>query len=272
MFARAPPGDDWHWLRALQGSYHKWAQAAIKQWMNKATKSDSKPPKAKHVRRLIVANLRDREASASAIATYLITERPWRDDPRVAAKCLYIILVLLQYQNRLSEDAQIGALTDKVVNYLIDRPMADERMKLFSQVAQRIGSIIHSKLQFHQVHGQVHGNFNVPTYMNLSELIPDLRRHLKLVLYETNGIQAAVTQSNDFVATVLWQPMVDETVSAYRLLKSIDKDPEVSELLRETEELIAVLPNFPYIATTVIFPTAGEKITIPRERWPKTVE
>ena len=272
MFARAPPGDDWHWLRALQGSYHKWAQSAIKQWMNKATKSDSKPPKAKHVRRLIVANLRDREASASAIATYLITERPWRDDPRVAAKCLYIILVLLQYQNRLSEDAQIGALTDKVVNYLIDRPMADERMKLFSQVAQRIGSIIHSKLQFHQVHGQVHGNFNVPTYMNLSELIPDLRRHLKLVLYETNGIQAAVTQSNDFVATVLWQPMVDETVSAYRLLKSIDKDPEVAELLRETEELIAVLPNFPYIATTVIFPTAGEKITIPRERWPKTVE
>lgn len=272
MFGTAPAGSEWSWLRSLQGSYHKWSQSSIKTWATKATKGDENPPKAKHVRRIIVSSLRDADVTPRFIAQYLLNERPWANDPRVAAKSLYIILILLQYQNRLTNSTDITKMTNKVVSFYSDHPPTDEKMRLYCEVAQRLGAIIHSKLIFHESHGEVHGNFHVPTHIGLQQLIPDLRKHLTTVLYETNGIQAAVQSSKDFVATVLWQPMVDETVSAYRLLKSIDNDSEMRQLLTDAEKLIHVLPSFPYIATTVIFPTRGEKITIPRERWPKRVE
>ena len=272
MFARAPSGDDWQWLRALHGGYRKWAQSSIKQWLNKATKSDDRPPKAKHVRRLIVANLRDASASVTMISRYLIGERPWKNDPRVAAKCLYIILILLQYQENLSVHLDVGHLTDGVGKYYINKNPPEGKLQIYFLVVMRLGAIIHSKILFHSNHRHVHGNFSVSRDGDLKELIVDLRTHLQATLYETKGIEAAVVQSGDFVATVLWQPMVDEVVSAYRLLKSIDKDPESKDLFTDTERLISHLPDFPYIATTVIFPIPGEKITIPRERWPKTVE
>jgi hypothetical protein len=268
QFSTAPTSEAWNWLRQLQNSYHRLSQASLTTWFSKATKADDLPPKAKHVRRIIVAFLRDPSVQPRALAQFTADQRPWRDDPRVAAKSLYILLILLQYRTDLRSDVEVPHFTDRIVSYLADHPPAGEKPQLFSQVAQRIGAIVHEKLVFHTVHPEVHGNFHVPPACALPPLVPQLRTHLSRVLYETHGIQAAVTASEDFVATVLWQPMVDETVSAYRLLKVIDKGPEAAAVLQECEELIAGLPKFPYIATTVVFPLPGEEITIPRERYP----
>jgi hypothetical protein len=220
------------------------------------------------VRRIVVAFLRDASVQPRALAQFTADQRPWRDDPRVAAKSLYILLILLQYRTDLRSDVEVPHFTDRIVSYLADHPPAGEKAQLYSQVGQRVGAIIHEKLVFHTAHPEVHGNFHVPAACALEPLVPALRTHLSRVLYETHGIQAAVTASEDFVATVLWQPMVDETVGAYRLLKVIDKGTEAGAVLQECEELIAVLPKFPYIATTVIFPLPGEEITMPRERYP----
>ncbi|OHT08231.1 hypothetical protein TRFO_23307 [Tritrichomonas foetus] len=270
MFASTPPGEDWTWLGQLQGSYHKWTSSSLSSWLTKATKAKYDPPKAKHVRRILVASLRDASISPYNVSRYLIEERPWRNDARIAAKCLYIILILLQYQEELSNMMNIAKLTDSVLTYWTEH-IPEEKHQIYSSIASRIGSIIHSKLVFHMNHNGVHGNFAVRKGERLEDLIPDLRRHLISSHYETSGVQAAVTNSEDFTATVLWQPMVDETVSAYRLLKSIDKSQESDAAFRDTEYLITRLPEYPYIATTVIFPMPGEKITIPRERFPRRV-
>jgi hypothetical protein len=268
-FSTAPPGEEWNWLRQLQFSYHKLAQSFITTWFTKATPADDSPPKAKHVRRIIVAFLRVPSVQLRTLAQYTYEQRSWRDDTRVAAKSLYIILILLQYRTDFRLDYDIPHFTDRVVSYLSDHPFSNEKQQLYSNVAQRIGAVIHEKLVFHTAHPNVHGNFYVPGNAVLSEIIPALRIHLSRVLYETVGIQAAVTQSEDFVATVLWEPMVEETIGAYRLLKVIDKAEEAVPVLKDCETLVLALPKFPYIASIVILPGIGEEVTIPKERYPK---
>jgi hypothetical protein len=269
MFSTVPDGPDWNWLRQLQSNYHKLAQAFLTTYFTKGTKADDNPPKAKHVRRILVSLLRDPLVTPIQLAQFAHENRPWMEDPRITAKCLYILLILLQYRTDVSQDAGVGQFTDKMVTYHVNHPPITEKLQLAANVAQRIGAIIHAKLAFHTARPEVHGNFHVPTTCPLAPIIPELRKHLKGVLYETHGIQAAVTQSTDFAATVLWQPMVEETCSSYRLLKSIDKDHESATMLKECEQLISVLPMYPYVATTIIFPTDGEVITIPRERYPR---
>jgi hypothetical protein len=63
--------------------------------------------------------------------------------------------------------------------------------------------------------------------------------------------------------------MVDETVSAYRLLRAIDKGQDaVGFLLKRCEGMFAALSEFSCIASAVVFPLAQEEITIPKERYP----
>ncbi|KAH0787076.1 AGC family protein kinase [Histomonas meleagridis] len=271
MFAEVPPGEDWNWLRALHGSYHKWTQSSLFSWFEKATKPNNDPPKAKHVRRIILASLRDTAASPLTIANHFINSMAWRADPRIAAKALYIILILLQYQERL--DVSIATITNKVVAFYNDYIPSDKSLQLFSQAATRIGSIIHSKLNFHDKYPEVHGNFALSNEKITEQpnFIADLTTHLTCTLYETVAVQSAVVNSDDFVVTVLWQSIVSETISAYRLLKTIDNTAENQKLIKDTEDLIDSLPNFPYVSTTVIFPLSGENVTIPRERFPKKI-
>jgi hypothetical protein len=269
MFSAVPDGPEWNWLRQLQSNYHKLGQAFLTTYFTKATKADDSPPKAKHVRRILVTLLRDPSVTPILLAQFAHDNRPWTEDPRITAKCLYTILILLQYRADVSQDAGVTQFTDKMVAFHMNHPPATEKLQLSASVAQRIGAIIHAKIVFHTARPEVHGNFHVPTTAPLEPIIPELRKHLKGVLYETNGIQAAVASSTDFAATVLWQPMVEETVSSYRLLKSIDKDHESDTILRDCEQLISALPRYPYVATTIIFPTDGEVVTIPRERYPR---
>lgn len=274
MFTQAPPGEEWGWLRLLQSSYHKCTQSYIHTWLDKATSDSEKPPKAKHVRRIIVSSLRDPSITPLYITSYLIHERPWKSDCKIAAKSVYIILVNLQYQIDLSPFSQISNLTDQVVSHMMNHTPSG-KSQLYADVSSRIGSIIHSKLLFHSAHPKIEGNFSMPhaskSLLKDSTLINNLRKHLIQTHYEASGVMAAVTASEDFTATVLWQPMVDETVSAYRLLKSIDNSPESETIFNDVEKMIQRLPEYPYIATTVIFPTPGEKITIPRERFPRNI-
>lgn len=270
MFVTTPPGDEWHWIRDIHNSYHKWTQQSLASWLTKATKDNSKPPKAKHVRRILIASLRDPCVTPLFVAQYFLDERPWRDDARISAKCLYIMLVLLQYREELASQFEVSRFTDKVVAYW-DGKFPEEKQQISTAISLRMGSIIHSKLIFHQTHPEVEGNFAIKGERNFDKIIPDLRKHLKTVEYETMGVEAAVSSSESFTATVLWQPMVDETVSAYRLLKSIDKSSESNIILGDCEKLIQKLPDYPFIATTVIFPLPGENVTIPRERFPKNI-
>ena len=270
MFAQTPSGGDWSWLHELQRSYHSWSQSSLSTWLGKATKASNQPPKAKHVRRILVASLRDPEVTPFHVARALVSEVKWKSDARIAAKCLYIVLLLLQYQDNIEDVEGIVKFANTIVSYWNDHVPPDKQ-QIYCSIATRIGAIIHSKAVFHMNHAGVRGNFAVKKNVNLQELIQDLRQHLVKTHYETSGVQAAVSASDDFTATVLWQPMIEEAVSAYRLLKSIDRSNESDSIFQGMEELIQRLPDFPYIASTVIFPVEGEKVTIPRERFPKKV-
>lgn len=271
MFVQTPSGDEWFWLRDLQSSYHKCSQQYLATWLEKATKTNGKPPKAKHVRRILIASLRDPAVSPLFVSQFFLDQRPWRNDARVAAKCLYITLILLQYREELASQVEVTRFSDKVIACW-DGKCPEENQQFSTAIALRIGAIIHSKLLFHQAHPEVQGNFAVKEEKrDFEKIMPDLRSHLKKVVYETMGVEASVSENESFLATVLWQPLADETVSAYRLLKSIDNSHESDLIFSDCEKLIQRLPNYPYIATTVIFPLPGEKITIPRERYPKKI-
>lgn len=270
MFVQVPPGEDWNWLRALHSSYHKWTQSSMYEWLAKATKPSNAPPKSKHVRRLILGTLRDGSETPLTIAKYTVNELEWRDDPRVAAKALYIILLLLQYQEDFSGCSDVIAHTNRIVSYYTDHIPASEHLQVYSDAATRIGAIINSKLTFHQMHPHVHGNFAITEEtVRDSKFVEDLRTHLTCTLYEASGMESLVKNSDDFLATVLLQPMAQETTYIYRLLKNIDDTKD--RLLSETENLIGTLTTFPFISSTIVFPINGERVTVPRMRFPKKI-
>lgn len=270
MFVEVPPGEDWNWLRSLHNSYHKWTQSSMYTWLSKATKPNYDPPKSKHVRRLILGTLRDEYETPLSIAKYSLQELEWRSDPRIAAKALYIILLLLQYQEDFKDSSDVVTYTNKIVAYYTDHIPTSEHLQIYSQAATRLGAIINSKITFHQMHLDVQGNFAVKNESICDKkFIEDLRSHLTCTLYETKGVQSLVKNSDDFLITVLWQPMVQETTSVYRLLRNLDDTKD--QLSTDTENLIGSLIDFPFISSTVVFPMPGENVTVPRERFPKKI-
>lgn len=271
MFATPPPGEDWSWLRQLQSQYHKWSSNSLAEWMIKSTVDDNNPPKAKHVRRLIIASLRDVSVTPLTVCTFMMKERPWRNDERISAKCLYVVLVLLQYRENLSSCLSIGQMTNQIVSYYTNKHSIEDKMKLYAEAAQKLGAIIHSKLLLHGKCPEVHGNFAVSQEYKTEELQNELRRHLNCIFYETNSYFQHISRSEVFAFTVLWQPMVEETINTYRLLNSYGRDKGSLSILKEVEFFTKNLQEHPFVTTTVDYPYENETVTAPRIRFPTKV-
>jgi hypothetical protein len=159
-------------------------------------------------------------------------------------------------------------IVESMISHYADNPPQDENLKLTCELTQRLGAIIRMKLKFHEIHNRVRGNFSLEKGVDLASISKDLSKYLGIVVVETVGVQVGVIGSTEFGSVVLWRPMVDETISAYRLLKSIIPPGTAKRLIYQTELLLWRLPDVPFIAATVAFPTDGEKISVPRERWP----
>jgi hypothetical protein len=124
------------------------------------------------------------------------------------------------------------------------------------------------KLKFHENNSSLRGNFSVSRGTNLPSIVKDLTKYLGIVMVEVTGVLVGVVGSTDLSPVVLWRPIVDEAVNAFRLLKSIIPPHTSQRLIYEAEMLIWKLPDIRFVSCNVPFPRDGERIRIPKERWP----
>jgi hypothetical protein len=251
-------------LAVFRADFRKWGETSIHEWITKATSPDLKPPKSKHIRRILIYHARDPSIPITETAKFMITNRPGGEDPRVAAKCLSILLTLLQCQSNPGSELEI---VDCIGRWRLDVTPADPKLHVFARLASACVPLIRHKIAFHRSHGDVRGNFAPVNKGAATSAISDLTRYLTLVLADAELLQSAVLTCDEFAGVVLWQPFAAETVGAYRLLKAFGDNKDTAALLAQAEGFIAKLTGIPYISSSIDLPK-GKQVDAPRELFP----
>ena len=205
----------------VKEAYRSLTSSGLEKTIVKATFGNDKPPKTKHVRRIILSSIKDPN-SARLITNFLLSVRPWGNDPRIAAKVLYCILIVSQYQKDLSAFVPITVKTDEIMKRYTNSKLGDSYRGTLVAISQ-IGAVIRIKLMFHAAHPEIEGNFATKGRAD-SHLIEDLQRYILSIVQAGSAMLDNLGSMDSFVTEVLAQPVISEAAAVGSLLKTIDPD------------------------------------------------
>ena len=230
----------------VKEAYRSITSSGLEKTIVKATFGNDKPPKAKHVRRIILSSIKDPK-STKLISNYLLSVRPWNTDPRIAAKVLYLILIVSQYQKDLSAFVPITVKTDEIIKRYSNSRLGDSFRSTLVAITQ-LGTVLRVKLMFHAAHPEIEGNFatKARTDAHLSE---DLKRYILSICQAGNAILDNIGSMDSFVTEVLAQPVISEAASVGSLLKTLE--PEAPQL-NTGRSLIERAFRSDYISSSVV--------------------
>ena len=252
-------GSDWSWLNPInyvKEQYRSIASTGITQWAIKATFASNDPPESKYVRRILLANIRRTEMSPLALIDFLLTQRPWKDDIRIAAKSLYLILLLLQYETSLESFTPITVKTDQIMAYYSNRQ--DVKNKSMLEVVAQLGTILRTKVMLHAAHKEIEGNMAHGSKKLSDGIELDLARFLSTINVSAAKLIQTIRSANDFGIAVLSQPAMEEVANAVKLLRSIRTEKESEKPLENGEKVLNAAKKIPYLQTAVEFPEEGK--------------
>lgn len=222
----------------------------------KATYGNDKPPKSKHVRRLLLSAIKE-PYSTKVITNYLLGERPWSTDPRVAAKVLYTILMILQDQSNLSAFVPITVKTDEILNRYSQNKIGDTYHTSLIAITQ-LASIIKIKLMLHAAHPELEGNFVINGRTD-EHLKDDIKRYFSSVVTATRAMMENINSMDSFFAEVISLPLLKEMASAGSLMKVLDSS---DDMLMQAKDVISRSKRYDYLSSA---------LTIDMDRPPKKI-
>ena len=240
-------------LPAILKGYRTATNANFAEWVIKACAADDSPPKAKHVRRIINAVIRDRLVTANSIANIIFADKPWRKSPYVGSKALYLVLTAIQYVPTVNYPDDLLKKCDAAVA-LYQNINFEQPGQSYSTIGQVIGSVIHSKLHLHKTFPKLLSNYTFPerTEINRKEVIEALRGFMTKITYEINN---AINSTNEiYGCCVLLQPLIEEICNSYQLLKFIDKDGIAQTTIKDAEDIIQKAQTIPFVKSAIIYP------------------
>ena len=249
-------GGDWKWsnpLKFVQEQYRSWVASGASQWAIKATFASNDPPASKYVRRVLLASIRHTEMSPTALADFLLTQRPWQTDPRVAAKSLYMILLLIQYETNLEQFLPITVKTDQVMAHF-SQSNIDPKMKPMVEAIGQLGYIVRSKIMLHAAHSYLEGNLAFGDKKISDNLESDLSRYLSTISKPAKKLLSTASSAKDFAIAVMSQPAIEEVSNAVKLLQYIRKRDESLSAINEGNAVLDTAKKFPYLQSAIIFP------------------
>lgn len=249
----------WKWANPLafvQEQYRSWAASGAVKWSIKATFASGDPPAAKYVRRIILASIRRTDTAPTALTDYLLLERPWQTDARIAAKVMYLILLLVQYETSLDQFIPITVKTDQVIaHFATDK---GEKYRAMIDVVNHIGTVVRTKVMLHATHKELHGNLAVGEQGAGPTLESDLVRYLPVITQAADSILKASVSSKDFCVAVMAQPVVDEMNNAVKLLSFVKKSSEADKALSDAAVVIQLAKKIPFVQSAVSFPNTDD--------------
>ncbi|KAH0795448.1 CAMK family protein kinase [Histomonas meleagridis] len=250
---------NWSWLNPInyvKEQYRSISSTGIIQWAIKSTFASNDPPETKYVRRVILASIRRTEMSGMALIDFILTQRPWKDDIRIAAKSLYLILLLLQYETSLVSFTPITVSTDKIMAYYSNRP--DVKNKIMIEVVTQLGTILRTKVMLHAAHEELEGNLSHGDKILSENVENDLSRYLATINISGAKLIQTIRASNDFCVAVLSQPAIEEVSNAVKLLQCIKRDAGSEKVLENGKKVLNAAKKIPYLQTAVEFPEEGK--------------
>lgn len=274
-------GSEWKFtnpIKFMQETYRSWATEGAPQWALKATAASNDPPASKYVRRILLASIRKTEMSPPALADLLLSQHRWETDPRIAAKSLYLILLLIQYETDLNGFVPITVKTDQVIACFTQSNI-DAKQKPMADTVIKLGEIVRSKVMLHECHKQLEGNFAIsqknPNQNLTAELInnsdpsleSDLARNLSLISKNAKDLLSIASSAKDFAIAVMSQPAIEEVSNEVKLLQFIKRKDESQIALNEGNAVLDTAKKYPYLQTAIIFPDDSQPPEPPFQRF-----
>lgn len=250
---------------AIRRGYVEADKSGFNKWVLKACSSDDEPPKSKHVRRITLAMIRDTTRNPIDVIKLIHAGKEWREDPRVGAKALYLMLTILNHLPPQTDLNTIIQHTDAM--YRPYQNMTFDGSKgHFSTAAQTLGAIIHAKGTLRSKQGSIGSNYYIEKSAINDNLIADLIGHLTTINYEANRFIHTATHSEIFALLVLCQPVVEEVMNAYILLRSLTTEGDAAKVLAEAERILCIAQEAKYLGSSIIYPPgviASPKVLFP---------
>jgi hypothetical protein len=249
-------------LKYVQEQGRSLVSSGATQWAIKATFASSDPPAPKYVRRVILASIRRTELSPIAITEFLLNERPWQADANVAAKCLYLILLVIQYENTLDEFIPITVKTDQMIATFADVQHPSSRFVVAAINA--LANIVRAKVMLHATHKELLGNLALGNKKPSDSLAGDLARYLASITPPAQAIAEAAAHGDTFALLVLCQPAIDEVANAVKLAAFLNAGDATASAIAGAEKVLDVAKRMPYLQTAVAFPDGSGQPPFPR--------
>jgi len=243
-------------LKYVQEQYKSLTSSGAAQWIIKATFASNDPPASKYIRRILLASIRHTQMSPNSLIEYLFSQRLHDDDPRVAAKSLYLVLLLIQYETDLSSFSTVTVKIDQVLTMYSQQQ--NRQYRTLVEVLKQISNVIRTKIMLHVPHNELEGNLAFGNKSLSENLENDLTRYLATISDIAEKLINIATQSKDYCVVVLIQPIIDEVSNAYKLLSFISKTNSTSNTLKSAKDILEKAKKIPYIQSSIVFPNYSQ--------------
>jgi len=257
----------WNFIKSIQETYRSITSIGPENWIIKATKGDSSPPAAEFVRRIILATIRRTELDPIGTIDYLMNKRPWQSDVIIAAKSLYLVLLIIQYQVDISPFVSLTVKADQIMAHFSTGAPEEVSHKAYTVVSQ-LGVIVRQKLMLHATNKELEGNLALGKKTPGPQLAKDLKHYLK---YLVTGAKTIITESktaNDFSAICMCQPAIEEIVNVIRLLQNLEpQEIESLSLFQAARKLLDEAKQIPYLDSSVLYPNYDSNDLPPLSRF-----
>ncbi|EAY08823.1 AGC family protein kinase [Trichomonas vaginalis G3] len=262
---QAQEGGVMGWFSSIQETFRSVVAQGSEGWVVKATFGDNNPPVSKYVRRIIVDSIRHTNVDVNQITDFILTQRPWQSDARIAAKCLYLVSLLTQYQANLTSLVPVTVKTDQIMAFF-SQGRSDESMKGAVSVINGLCVLLRTKLMLHAAHPELEGNLYIADGKTSDKLPEDAVKYAKAVIECSRNLLKSAKAAKDFSAIVMCQPAIDETLHAARLLNKVSPE-QGKDAIEDALKLLNEAQGLPYLASAIDYPESPDKLGVPTPRF-----
>jgi len=253
------PDQEWGWISSMKESYRYWKSSGVEKLIVKATYASDQPPKTKHIRKILISALYNQETNPMNVITQLLDQRPWNKDSRVAAKSLYLILLITQYQTNLSDFVPITVRSDAVLSHYAKAKVSEGYRGSHTSI-KNIGLTIRIKLMLHAAHPDLEGNLYSSQQTN-PHLSNDLIGYIKSLTQAASEMITEFTKHDSFSVLVMSRPIIQELSNSVALIVALNPEQDVSE----SQNVLERAKGLPYLQSSVKFYSRG---VAPKKRIP----
>ena len=259
--------NSWNWLKSVQETYRSITSSGAQSWAINATYADNLPPSSSYVRKIIVAAIRHTEVEPLSLIDYLLSQRPWQSDVRIATKTLYLILLLLQYQIDLTPFLPISVKIDQIMAFFVKNKNTDPTNKFYSLI-NYIGSILRTKLMLHAAHKELEGNFAFSINDLSDHLLTDSIKYLKTIYGYGKNLFDESFSTDDYTSLIMCQPIIEEISNISKIIFYLNQDNNLNEILLNVQNLFNNVKKVSFLNTSIDFPDFNIKpLSLPLRRF-----